>query len=199
MNGTSSAGKTTLARALQAIFDEPYQHMALDQFRDGLPARYRGLNSPAGTTGAKGLNLVPVHDGARAYTEVRFGEAGRRLLKGMRRAIAQLSLAGNHVIVDDIILDRSFLDDYLDVMVGLAVYFVGVRCPIEVVNERESGRAGRFPGTAESHLHICHAHGCYDVEVNTAEMRPQDCAKAIMKRIAAGPPAAFDLLRSSRG
>ena len=36
LNGTSSAGKTTLSRALQELLDEPYQHIALDQFRDGV-------------------------------------------------------------------------------------------------------------------------------------------------------------------
>jgi chloramphenicol 3-O-phosphotransferase len=40
LNGSSSAGKTTLASTLQQLLDEPYQHIALDQFRDGLPGRY---------------------------------------------------------------------------------------------------------------------------------------------------------------
>ena len=35
LNGCSSAGKTTLAIKLQQMLDEPYQHIALDQFRDG--------------------------------------------------------------------------------------------------------------------------------------------------------------------
>ena len=60
LNGTSSAGKTTLARTLQELMDEPYQHVALDQFRDGMADKYRGLNAPAGTTGDMGLNVVPV-------------------------------------------------------------------------------------------------------------------------------------------
>ncbi len=195
LNGTSSAGKTTLALALQALFDEPYQHMALDQFRDGLPAKYRGLNSPPETTGARGLNVVPVTDGNNAHTAICFGEDGQRLLKGMRRAIAEISRAGNHVIIDDIILDPAFLDDYLDVMHGLPLYFVGVRCPIEVINERESSRLGRFPGTAEGHLHTCHAHDCYDVEVDTSAASPDECAASVVARVNAGPPDAFDRLR----
>ena len=63
LNGTSSAGKTTLSHKLQELLDEPYVHMALDQFRDGLPDKFRGLNSPPGTTGSRGLNVVPVIDG----------------------------------------------------------------------------------------------------------------------------------------
>ena len=30
LNGSSSAGKTTIARMLQQIYREPYQHIALD-------------------------------------------------------------------------------------------------------------------------------------------------------------------------
>ena len=39
LNGCSSAGKTTLALALQDVLTAPYQHIALDQFRDGMPGR----------------------------------------------------------------------------------------------------------------------------------------------------------------
>ena len=197
LNGTSSAGKTTLAHALQERLDAPFQHMALDQFRDGLPARYRGLNAPAGTTGARGLNVVPVHHEQGAWTEVRFGEDGERVLRGMRRAIATMARCGNSVIIDDIILAPGFLADYLDVMRDLTVYFVGVRCPLEVIARREAGRLGRFPGTAESHFESCHAHGLYDVEVDTSADSPAACARRVMARISAGPPTAFDRLRES--
>ena len=46
LNGCSSAGKTTLALKLQQLLPEPYQHVALDQFRDGMPSQIRGFNSP---------------------------------------------------------------------------------------------------------------------------------------------------------
>ena len=192
LSGTSSAGKTTLAYALQERLEEPFQHVALDQFRDGLPAKFRGLNAPVGTPGERGLNVVPVKvDDDKAYTEVRFGEVGQKLLKGMRRAILTLALEGNNIIIDDIILNQSFLDDYLDVMADEQLYFVGVRCPLSVIEQRESQRLGRFPGTAESHFISCHAHDTYDIQVDTSTASPEACAELIVKRIAAGPPEAF--------
>lgn len=192
LNGTSSAGKTTLAHALQERLEEPFQHVALDQFRDGLPAKFRGLNAPAGTTGERGLNVVPVRQANNnSFTEVRFGEDGQKLLRGMRRSILSLAREGLNIIIDDIILDRSFLDDYLEVMADEQLYFVGVRCPLEVIEQREAERIGRFPGTAESHFKSCHAHDTYDVEVDTSAATPEACAELIVKRIAAGPPEAF--------
>ena len=192
LNGTSSAGKTTIALALQELFEEPFQHLALDQFRDGMPAKFRGLNSPAGTPGEKGLNVVPVNvTGNKPYTEIRFGEAGIKLLKGMRRAIRALAIEGNNIIIDDIILNQLYLEDYLDVMADQTLYFIGVRCPLAVIQEREARRLGRFPGTAESHFLSCHAHRTYDLEIDTSLSSPEECAKIIAKRIAAGPPDAF--------
>ena len=76
LNGSSSAGKTTIAGMLQQILDEPYQHIALDQFRDGMPGRFRGLNSPDGTPGALGLNVVPIQREGQRVTQIRFGSHG---------------------------------------------------------------------------------------------------------------------------
>ena len=198
LNGSSSAGKTTIARMLQQLYREPYQHIALDQFRDGMSDRFRGLNSPSGDSGARGLNVVPIErDGAR-ITEIRFGDVGRRVLRGMRRGIAAFARAGNHVIVDDLIFEKSFLLDYLEVLAGLDVTFAGIRCDLAAVNAREAIRPGRFPGTATSHFHSVHAHCIYDVEVDTTDSTPRQCAQQIM-RAAPETPRAFDRLREKFG
>ncbi len=208
LNGTSSAGKTTLAHELQERLPVPYQHIALDQFRDGLPAQYRGLNSPAGRPGQLGLNVVPVasinndqgnastkkHDAKKIYTRIKFGTAGKQMLQGMRRGIKAMAQAGNNVIIDDIILDPEFLVDYLDVLRHITVYFVGVRCPIETINQREARRPGRFPGTAAGHFETCHRHDCYDIEVDTSRLSPEQCAARVIARLKEGPPRAFPAL-----
>jgi chloramphenicol 3-O phosphotransferase len=197
LNGTSSAGKTTLAHALQAALPEFYQHMALDQFRDGMPDKYRGLNSPDGTTGAEGLNVVPVVNDPHCHTAVQFGATGKQMLSGMRRGIAAMARAGINVIIDDIILEAEFLEDYLQTFSGLYVLFVGVKCPQQVIQGRESARPGRFPGTAIGHLNVCHAHGIYDVEVDTASDLPPICAQKVIEFMHTRSPGAFNTLNQS--
>ncbi|MGA0839376.1 MAG: chloramphenicol phosphotransferase CPT family protein [Pseudomonadales bacterium] len=190
LNGSSSAGKTTLAMMLQQLLPEPYQHIALDQFRDGLPGRYRGLNSPQGAPGAQGLNVVPVQREGQLMTEVRFGDHGERVLHGMRRAIAAFVREGNHVIIDDLLFKPDYLRDYATVLDGLDVWMIGVRCSIDVVNARESQRPGRFPGTATSHYHQVHAHGSeYDLDVDTSYASPRGCAEQIIERLKSPPVA----------
>ena len=193
LNGSSSSGKTTLALTLQRVLDEPWQHVALDQFRDGLPGKARGLNSPPGTPGAQGLNIVPVDlDGTRV-TEVRFGEFGEAVLRAMRRTVAQLALQGVNVVVDDLLFKPEYLADYQEALAGLKVWFVGVRCAAGVVEQRESRRPGRFPGTAISHFDTVHAHGVpYDIEVDTGENDPSSCAQQIVAGLKI-PPKAFTL------
>ena len=197
LNGTSSSGKTTLAKELQEQLDQPYLHLALDQFRDSLPDKFRGLNSPREAPGARGLNVVPSVNADSYTTSIVFGDTGKIMLKGMRKAMAAMAAVGNNIIVDDIILETNFLNEYLRIFQKLEVYFVGVRCPIEIVNERESNRPGRFPGTAASHLVICHEHDIYDIEVNTAAHSPKECASLILKRMQI-PPTAFAELRRLR-
>jgi chloramphenicol 3-O phosphotransferase len=197
LNGSSSAGKTTLAITLQQLLPDPWHHIALDQFRDGMGGRYRGLNSPDGAPGARGLNVVPVSRGNERVTEVRFGDLGKQVLRGMRRAIAAFAAEGNNVIIDDLMLEPAFLFDYVDTLVGFDVLFVGVRCPIDVVNAREGKRPGRFPGTATSHFDIVHSHCVYDIEVDTGTASPRQCAEQIIVRLNARDPTdAFDRLRA---
>ena len=197
LNGSSSAGKTTLARALQTLRPEPWFHIALDQFRDGMPPAYRGLNSPEGTPGARGLNVVPVDRDGEKVTEVRFGDVGERMLRGIHHAVAAFARCGNDVVVDDLFLAPNTLEHYLDALKGLPVLFVGVRASLDIVNEREAQRPGRFPGTATSHFHSVHAHGGYDVEVDTGVESPRACARRISDRLDdARPFEAFDRLRS---
>ena len=161
-----------------------------------MAAKYRGLNSPQGSTGHQGLNVLPIDSASgSAFTLIQFGDVGKLMLRGMRRAMAAMASEGVNLLIDDIILERSFLEDYLETMVGINVYFVGVRCPAEVISEREAARPGRFPGTAVGHLGTCHAHGEYDIQVDTASQSPEECARDVIKRINAGPPEAFSTLR----
>ncbi|MGY4768049.1 phosphotransferase-like protein [Kribbella sp. CWNU-51] len=84
----------------------------------------------------------------------------------------------------------------LTAFTGLRVYFVGVRCSLPELRRRELERGNRTVGRAELQLPLVHQHGVYDVEVDTEAHTPAQCAALIRDRLAAGPPTAFDQLRS---
>jgi len=195
LNGCSSAGKTTLALELQAISSEPLQHIALDQFRDGLPPALRGLNSPKDAPGFRGLNVVPEKKNGKLVTSIKFGDYGEEVLKVMRRSVSQLASAGCSVVVDDILFEKKYLLDYANVLEPSTSWLVAVRCDLDIVRTREAKRAGRFPGTADSHYDSIHNHGvAHDIEVNTSRESAADLAKQIVEGMKTSPRAFSSLI-----
>jgi chloramphenicol 3-O phosphotransferase len=73
---------------------------------------------------------------------------------------------------------------------------VGVHCPLDVVWERRRISWGQERESADADLRAAverwqeavHAHGPYDVEVDTSVLGPAHCADIIATRLADGPP-----------
>ncbi len=183
LNGTSSSGKTTLARALQAILDEPYLEAGLDRFLWALPARY--LNTSLWHEVFR-YDWPP--DGDPAGPVIRPGPLGDRLVAGMHRAIAALTRAGNNVVADHVLLDAGWLTDCARALKDCRVLFVGVVCPLDVLEERERSRGDRTLGQARAQFGLVHAHGAYDLEVDTSRLDPVACAERIRHALATWPP-----------
>src|SRR5688500_8094642 len=109
LNGTSSAGKTSIARALQNIMPAPMLRTGLDHFCAGLPDSLFVSADVGGEHSAEVDGWQEVYrDGALAELP-RIGPVGRRLMAGMYQSIAAVALAGNDVIMDDMIFDREVL------------------------------------------------------------------------------------------
>ena len=118
------------------------------------------------------------------------------MLAAMRRTVASLTELGCNVIVDDLLFERAYLDDYVQVLDPNKTWFIGVKCSLDVVHQREALRPGRFPGTAVSHYEQVHAHGAaYDLEVDTSDAKATDLSYAIIARLQR-PPKAFQALRA---
>lgn len=182
INGASSSGKTSLVRALQAALDEPYVDAGLDRFLWMLPSRY--------------LDRPLWDDVLGLATEA--GAVGNRLVSGMHHAIVALLRTGNNVVADHVLVEPAWLDQAAALFADLPAYLAGVRCPLPVLEARERARRDRTLGQARAQHALVHAHGLYDVEVDTSLDSPEACAAQIRARIAAGPPEAFRRLRALR-
>ncbi len=147
-----------------------------------------------GEPGARGLNVVPVAHPSGKLAEIRFGDLGLRMLRGMRRAAATFAREGNNLIIDDLCLEPDYLWDYVRTLHGLDVLFVGLRCPPDVLMKREAERLGRFPGTAIRQDERVHQQAIYDLEIDTSEQSADQAAKAILGRLSRGPGTAFSHL-----
>lgn len=184
LNGTSSAGKTTLAKAIQTTAEEPYQLIAFDQFRDGLPDRFRGLNSPAGSPGYAGLNVVAAPDDGVVKAYIKLGSHALTMLHGMHQAIASFARTGHHVIVDHYVNHPHAADDLVSTFADLKTTLVRVVCDRPELLRRESLRPGRFPGTAETQRDIMNQCFKYDLTVDSTHTSATILAREVLAFVA---------------
>jgi chloramphenicol 3-O phosphotransferase len=171
LNGVGSAGKSSIARALQDITATPYLHVAMDSFLDMLPARYWENH-------ADGFSFTPVEGHGGIALQINTGEVAARALRGMRRAVAALAAQGNNLIVEDVMLDDTW-PDYQALLAPFDVSLVGVFAPLAVLEERERQRGDRMIGLARWQYDRVHQGMKYDLTIDTSTATPDACAQKI--------------------
>ena len=189
VNGPSSAGKTTLCRALQAAIEDPYLVVAFDDFIFMAPPRYyrdadtsRQDEHDAFT--ALGVEMVKTSPpGAPPSVTARFGPVFRRLLDAMAPAVRALVDGGNAVIFDHVLHDRAMHESCRKAFDGLDVFAVGVTCPVDILEARERERGDRVLGRARGLAGVVHGFLDYDVMVDTGAMTPAACVSAILAAV----------------
>lgn len=171
LNGTSSSGKSSIARELLDILDDGvFFHLAVDSFNAMRTKRELGAQE--------------------------LDDALRRTRMGFHRSIAAMAEVGNDVVVDHVLSEPWRLLDCLTVLPPENVLFVGVRCQLDELVRREQARGDRPPGLAALQYDAVHAHGDYDLECDTGTASPRACARRIKEFLPYRPvPTAFTRLR----
>ena len=124
----------------------------------------------------------------------RAGGVGHDLVRGMHRAIAALSQAGCNVIADHVLVEPAWARGCAVLLADLPAYLVGVQCPLEVLEQRERSRKNRTLGQARRQYPLIHKYTCYDLEVDTSTLSPDECALRIRSRLDY-PPQALHQMR----
>lgn len=151
LNGPSSAGKSTLARAVQDRADVPFLRFSLDLLLfsgEVLPHRRD-------------------QEGPFEWRSIR-----PRLFDGYYGCLAALAQAGNDLVIDIIIETDSQCRRLEAVLAPFDVFFVGVHCNLAELERREQARGDRRIGDARRDLTFVHGFGPYDYEVDSG--RPPD-------------------------
>ena len=190
LNGTSSAGKTSISKALQNIMPTPMLRTGLDHFCAGVPDRLF-ISVDAGVDQEQTAEVdgwLEVYRDGTLMELPRIGPVGKRLMAGMYQAIAAVAREGNDVIMDDMIFDPEVLRSAVVALKDLPVLFVGVHVPVEIARQRELSRGDRSPGGAAVFLEHVHAHGTYDLELDTSMLTPEECAARIKTALESGYP-----------
>jgi chloramphenicol 3-O phosphotransferase len=148
LNGASSSGKSTLAKALQDALDEPFLHVSSDQFvAAGMLPRRRDDGGPFDW-----------------WHQVR-----PRFFAGFHRCLPALAHAGNDLVVEHVIEFRDWRDQLAVLLAGLDVFLIGVHCDPDELDRRERARGDRRAGEGRAHVEVnrIHTFGPYDFEVDT--------------------------------
>ena len=103
LNGTSSAGKSTVLHAFQESQAKPYIDMGLDKFIFALPKRYL-------RTHWQDVLGAATHGGAMGHT----------LVAGMHRAIAAIASTGLNVVTDHVLVEKRWIEDCAAALAGRA-------------------------------------------------------------------------------
>lgn len=167
LNGGSSAGKSSIARALQRLLAETWLVFGTDVLGEALP--------PAG--GNAVITFGPAG-------EVWVAPGYRPLEQAWYRGIAAMAAAGVGLILDEVFLQSGDNQAVLaGALTGLDVIWVGVRCDAAVAAARESSRGDRVVGMAASQADVVHRGVTYDIEVDTTRISAADCARLIVDHL----------------
>ncbi len=180
LNGTSSAGTTTLARAVQRLAADLWIVIGQDDFAQNLVPRWVKVDGLFdGGRGAEGFHFVR-DDSSNLHVEP--GEVGRRLLRSYRISVAACAKAGNSVVVDECKFDTDGWDVWQEALAGLNTIWVRVECDLDVCAAREAARADRreLIGLARGQYARTHADASYDLTVDLSTGDVDAAATAVL-------------------
>jgi chloramphenicol 3-O phosphotransferase len=165
LNGTSSAGKTTLAHALQDTFERTFLDVSVDTILETLPARERERLQ-------RGDELAGVPYDALVAAYFAFAR--------------ELAAAGLSLIVECAITARRRAVQVVDAVSGHDVVLVGVECALDALERREAARGDRPHGLARLQSDSIHRWLRYDVVVDTETTTLATNVGAIRKVVEGG-------------
>jgi chloramphenicol 3-O phosphotransferase len=167
LNGTSSSGKTSIALEMKKQGEVPLHHLSVDQF-------FQNYDHFIDTTYPDMKPTREVEPGV--MSDILFGPIGSLYYA----TIKLFSELGLNVIVDTVISDDEFFNDFYDVLADYPILFVGVHCSKEELTRREQSRGDREIGLSHSQFDYVYAYDEYDLEVNTEELSSAACAEKIL-------------------
>lgn len=162
LNGASSAGKSSIAKAIQRLSPVPALHASLDSFTD-------------------------MFDWAAIGDQTVRDECHRVGVSNFHAALPILASSRFLLIVDHVFEQHAWFEACRDALKAKRTYFVGVRCPLAVLEQREKARGNRRIGLARWQFERVHQEKPYAAEVDTSLLSPDESAASILNLVSHAP------------
>lgn len=172
LNGSSSVGKTSTAKAIQQFASSAFMHLQMDSFLEMLPKRLDNH--------VDGLLFQNIGSDESPEIAVSSGPALQKLMSGMRGAVAAMASHDNNIVVDDVLWDQKDFDEYRDLLTEFDLKFVLLDAPLDVIEHRERSRGDRTLGLARWQFDRVRNYQNYDLIVDTLDSDVESCAKKIV-------------------
>ena len=157
LNGSSSAGKSTLAKALQALIEdkrnERYEIVSIDDF----------------------LKM--------ATDDVIYEDDVYEISGSLCEMVMQVFNANQGVIIDHVITSERIFEQLKEAVSPQHLWMVHVTCPLEIIQKREQERKDRCLGSAEASYTYLYPKEGYDLTVDTHFMTTLECANKIFEKV----------------
>lgn len=182
LNGPSSAGKTTIARALQNTLKEPFLVFGIDQMIFMMPEK---LNDWHTHTLALGFSWQPIENEAGVVSayKIHTGPFGKRMIQALKDIAVTLTLSGQNLIIDDVSFGKEGVQEWRNALQEFNVLWVGVTAPLEIIEKREQERGDRKIGSARWQTEHVHTEVTYDVMINTGDKTLAENIDIICKHV----------------
>ncbi|MBA3814478.1 MAG: hypothetical protein H0X26_08365 [Alphaproteobacteria bacterium] len=195
LNGCSSSGKTTIAKAIQYLANAPWLLWGIDTFFQSMPPPYVGFGEKAN----EGFQFVADQDEHGPIMCIHSGPLGEAIVKSIPKVVKTLADDGLNIIVDEVLFEDTCLKYYVRALSNHTVYFIGILCDLNAMEEREILRGDRALGLARAQ--VARVHGptrSYDLTVDSTHISAFDNARNILEFVSQnGNPQGFDKLRKT--
>lgn len=167
INGPSSAGKTTLAKAIQHAFDQPFLYIGIDAVIDMMPEKlndWKGGQAPLGFSWKQSVD-----QSGHPMQEIQLGPFAEKMVHTLREIVVTMAKMGHYIIIDDVSSGKQQVDAWREALRDHSVLWLGLKSPLKTLEAREAERENRMPGCARAQYYDVHKDVAYDIEFDTSK------------------------------
>jgi chloramphenicol 3-O phosphotransferase len=184
LNGCGSSGKTSISRSIQYLSDELWLTFGIDTFMDMIPLSKQESY----------LKFIPGENPRGHTMAVESGPKSKQLFGLMPKFANMLALEGSNLIIDEVLFGDSDLEAYVKSLSSHIVYYIGVFCDLNIMQEREILRGNRYIGLSNDQVDRVHQGSLcsYDFKVDTSHCSSFKAAHQILEFVRDNPaPKSF--------
>jgi chloramphenicol 3-O phosphotransferase len=181
LNGPSSAGKSSLVRALQQLWPRPLFATGIDTIFIGWAEKFvLDHDESDRAKEMEALHIVAGLGPAPSWIP-KLNDTFIAISQHAHESWAAMHQSGIDVVVDHCIIEPSIREQAQGLLLG--AFWVGVTCDVEELVRREAARGDRYAGFASGTSAVVHLGMDYDMVIDTTSTPPLKLARQVFDAV----------------